>query len=60
MSNRLRALCLGLATVIATAIPAYAVDLTITCRCVIGGVNSAGAEWITKSVIPAFTEKMKA
>ena len=45
---------------VATAIPAYAVDLTITCRCVIGGVNSAGAEWITKSVIPAFTDKMKA
>ena len=60
MSNRLRALYLGLATVVATAIPAYAVDLTITCRCVIGGVNSAGAEWITKSVIPAFTDKMKA
>jgi multiple sugar transport system substrate-binding protein len=63
MSNRLRALFLGLAaagSIAATAIPAYAVDLTITCRCVIGGVNSAGAEWITKSVIPAFTEKMKA
>jgi multiple sugar transport system substrate-binding protein len=60
MSHRLSAVYLGLATLLVTAVPAYAVDLSITCRCVIGGVNSAGAEWITKSVIPAFTDKMKA
>ena len=66
MSNRLRSYVCGLATAtamiapVAFATPVLATDLTITCRCVIGGVNSAGAEWITKSVIPAFTEKMKA
>lgn len=54
MSNRLRSLALGLAGATAMAIPAFAVDLDITCRCVIGGVNSATAEWIEESVIPAF------
>ncbi|ODT82735.1 MAG: ABC transporter substrate-binding protein [Pelagibacterium sp. SCN 64-44] len=54
MSNRLRSLALGLAGATAMAVPAFAVDLDITCRCVIGGVNSATAEWIEKSVIPAF------
>jgi multiple sugar transport system substrate-binding protein len=66
MSNRLRLYLIGLAAGTAMVSPVLvspvlaATDLTITCRCVIGGVNSAGAEWITKSVIPAFTEKMKA
>lgn len=60
MSIRLRSLALGLIGATAFIGPSFAADLTITCRCVIGGVNSAGAEWITKSVIPAFTEKMKA
>lgn len=39
----------------AFAAPAAAADLTITCRCVEGGVNSEAAEWIKKSVIPGFT-----
>jgi len=56
MSNRLRSLALGLAGATVMAIPAFAVDLDITCRCVIGGVNSATAEWIQNSVIPAFEE----
>ncbi|MFD2649407.1 extracellular solute-binding protein [Devosia albogilva] len=54
MSNRLRALALGLAGATALAGQAFAVDLEITCRCVIGGVNSGTAEWIENSVIPAF------
>src|SRR5690606_26593536 len=54
MSNRLRSLALGLASATALAGPAFAVDLDITCRCVIGGVNSATAERIEQSVIPAF------
>ncbi len=54
MSIRLRALALGLAGATALAGQAFAVDLEITCRCVIGGVNSGTAEWIENSVIPAF------
>ncbi len=54
MSNRLRALALGLAGATALAGQAFAVDLEITCRCVVGGVNSGTAEWIENSVIPAF------
>jgi len=56
MSNRLRSLALGLVGATAIAAPAFAVDLDVTCRCVIGGVNSATAEWIEQSVIPAFEE----
>ncbi|WP_429125927.1 extracellular solute-binding protein [Ensifer sp. 4252] len=37
-----------------------ATELNITCRCVVGGVNSGMAEWIESKVIPAFTAKMKA
>jgi multiple sugar transport system substrate-binding protein len=59
MSNRLRALLLGLAATAgalgATAIPAYAVDLTVTCRCVEGGANSNDAVFIKTKAIPAFT-----
>ena len=40
--------------------PAFATDLTVTCRCVEGGVNASTAEWMKESVIPGFTEKMKA
>ncbi|MCW5721111.1 MAG: extracellular solute-binding protein [Devosia sp.] len=54
MSNRLRSLALGLVGATAVALPAFAVDLNVTCRCVIGGVNSATAQWIEESVIPAF------
>lgn len=59
MSNRLRSYVCGLATAtamiapVAFATPVLATDLTITCRCVIGGVNSAGAEWISRSQSPA-------
>ncbi|HEV7292236.1 MAG TPA: extracellular solute-binding protein [Devosia sp.] len=56
MSNRLRSLALGLGAATALVGPAFAVDLDITCRCVVGGVNSATAEWIENSVIPAFEE----
>ncbi|KKB86648.1 ABC transporter substrate-binding protein [Devosia limi DSM 17137] len=54
MSNRLRALAFGLVGATAMAGPVFAVDLEITCRCVIGGVNSGTAQWIEESVIPAF------
>lgn len=54
MSNRLRSLALGFVGATALAAPAFAVDLDITCRCVIGGVNSATATWLEESVIPAF------
>ena len=59
MHHRLRSYAVGIAALAAVTTPAFADDLTIQCRCVIGGVNSAGAEWITKSVIPAFEKKMK-
>lgn len=54
MHNHLRALALGLIGATSVAIPAFAVDLDVTCRCVIGGTNSATAQWIEESVIPAF------
>ncbi|HQZ11252.1 MAG TPA: extracellular solute-binding protein [Devosia sp.] len=54
MSNRLRALALGFLGATAFAAPAFAVDLDVTCRCVVGGTNSGTAEWIANSVIPAF------
>lgn len=60
MNIRLRSLMLGLATATTMITPVFAVDLTVICRCVVGGVNSQTAEWIKGSVIPAFTEKMKA
>ena len=60
MRTALRSLFIGLASSALFAGTASATDLTIECRCVVGGVSSAGAEWIIKSVIPAFTAKMKA
>ncbi|MGV8833419.1 MAG: extracellular solute-binding protein [Devosia sp.] len=54
MSNRLRSLALSLISMTAFVGPAFAVDLDITCRCVVGGTNSTTAEWIQDSVIPAF------
>ena len=54
MKYRMRALALGLIGATGVAIQAFAVDLDVTCRCVIGGVNSATAQWIEESVIPAF------
>ncbi|MGE6781876.1 extracellular solute-binding protein [Ensifer adhaerens] len=60
MRTRFHSLLLSAAAAIAFAAPVSATELNITCRCVIGGVNSGMAEWIEKKVIPAFTEKMKA
>ena len=60
MHIRPRSLLAALAAATALATPAFATELTVTCRCVEGGVNSATAEWMKESVIPAFTEKMKA
>ncbi|WP_457580813.1 extracellular solute-binding protein [Ensifer canadensis] len=51
---------LGVAAVMALSGSAMATELNITCRCVVGGVNSGMAEWIESKVIPAFTAKMKA
>jgi multiple sugar transport system substrate-binding protein len=39
------------------AAPAFAQTLTITCRCVIGGVNDLQARWITEYVIPEFESR---
>jgi len=60
MRTRFHSLLLSAAAAIAFAAPASATELNITCRCVVGGVNSGMAEWIEQKVIPAFTEKMKA
>ena len=49
MSNRLRALYLGLATATTMITPAFAVDLTVICRCVVGGVNSETATWTVQA-----------
>lgn len=45
---------LGLAAATSMTAPAFTADLTITCRCVEGGVNSELAQWLKESVIPAF------
>lgn len=58
--HHLLAAGLGLAVATGLGAPAFAVDLTITCRCVEGGVNSATAEWIKKSVVPGFEAEMAA
>jgi multiple sugar transport system substrate-binding protein len=60
MKHSVRSLLFGIAGAALMAGQASATDLTITCRCVVGGVNGPEAEWITNSVIPAFTAKMKA
>ncbi len=60
MRTRFHSLLLSAAAAIAFAAPVSATELNITCRCVVGGVNSGMAEWIEQKVIPAFTEKMKA
>ncbi len=56
----LRKLMFGLAAASALATPAFATELTITCRCVVGGANDAGANWILNSVIPDYEAKAKA
>jgi multiple sugar transport system substrate-binding protein len=56
MRIRSHAFFAGLVAATALATPAMAADLTITCRCVEGGVNSEQAQWIKESVIPGFTE----
>ncbi|TCU15353.1 extracellular solute-binding protein [Rhizobium sullae] len=60
MRKSIQSLLLGASAVIALSGPVMATDLAITCRCVVGGVNSGTAEWIQNKIIPAFTEKMKA
>jgi multiple sugar transport system substrate-binding protein len=42
------------AVALAAGGPAFAQDLTISCRCVSDGVNGALADWIKESVIPSF------
>ena len=59
MHSRPRPFAAALAAATFLAVPAFATDLTVTCRCVEGGVNSATAVWLKESVIPAFTEKAK-
>lgn len=54
MTQRLRMIALGLIGTTALSAPAFAAEIEITCRCVIGGVNSATAEWLENTVIPAF------
>lgn len=60
MTKILRALCLSSAATMGMALPSYADDLSIICRCVVGGVNSETATWIRESVIPGFTAAMAA
>ncbi|EJN06228.1 extracellular solute-binding protein [Phyllobacterium sp. YR531] len=61
MRTIISSLLFGMSAMIASPTTVLAAtDLNITCRCVIGGVNSGMAEWIQDKVIPAFTEKMKA
>ena len=60
MHIRLRSLYLGLATATTMVTPVFAVDLSVICRCVVGGVNSETATWIKESVIPEFEAKMEA
>ncbi|KQW54709.1 MULTISPECIES: extracellular solute-binding protein [unclassified Ensifer] len=60
MRRRIQSYLLSAAAIMALSGPAMATELNITCRCVVGGVNSGMAEWIENKVIPAFTAKMKA
>ncbi|APO71704.1 ABC transporter substrate-binding protein (plasmid) [Rhizobium gallicum] len=59
MRKGIQSLLLGVSAAVALSGSAIATDLDITCRCVVGGVNSGTAEWIQEKIIPAFTEKMK-
>lgn len=54
MSRRINFYAVGLLAASALAAPALSADLSITCRCVVGGVNGQEADWITKAVIPDF------
>ncbi|MBP1884053.1 extracellular solute-binding protein [Sinorhizobium mexicanum] len=58
MRIHLHAFWLSLAAATTFASPTISADLSITCRCVEGGVNSELAAWVKKSVIPGFA-KMK-
>jgi multiple sugar transport system substrate-binding protein len=54
---------LALGVLLAVGIPALAqtkTKLTMTCQCVVGGVNSAEAQWVVKYVIPNFEKQMSA
>jgi multiple sugar transport system substrate-binding protein len=43
-----------------TATPAPPIELTVTCRCVEGGVNANMVKWFKTYVAPKFQEQMKA
>ena len=60
MRRKIQSYLLSAAAIMALSGSAMATELNITCRCVVGGVNSGMAEWIESKVIPAFTAKMKA
>lgn len=50
---------LAVGALLAFAVPAMAeTTLTLTCRCVAGGVNDAQVQWIQKYVIPQFESTM--
>ena len=44
MRRNLQSLLLGVSAMVALAGPVMATDLNITCRCVVGGVNTGMAE----------------
>ena len=49
MHIRPRSLLAALAAATALATPVLATELTVTCRCVEGGVNSATAVWMKRA-----------
>ncbi len=52
-------LLVALGALLVLAVPAFAqTTLTLTCRCVAGGVNDAEVQWIQKFVIPNFEQQM--
>ncbi len=59
MTLRPHRIALALGALLALTLPALAqTDLSITCRCVAGGVNDSGVQWLTKYVIPTFEQQM--
>jgi multiple sugar transport system substrate-binding protein len=59
MSVHPRKILLALGALVAFAVPALAqTTLTITCRCVAGGVNDAEVQWLQNYVIPNFEKAM--
>jgi multiple sugar transport system substrate-binding protein len=56
MLTRFSRAILVLGVLAALAAPAFAQTITITCRCVAGGVNDQQVQWLNDFVIPAFEE----